>query len=293
MTVRMHNFSGIPWYDHEKDKLLKTISWCFKHNIGPKHLPREADSTQKLADLLGIVSPHAGYSCSGPHASHGYLEISTHKGIESVIILGTNHTGMGSPTSLFPKGEWQTPLGSLEIDETLHDTFTHNVQELKTDIGFSIEPYAHLEEHSIDNQLPFLQYSIENDFKILPIAMGDHSLSTCLALANVISRIISSSNKKIIIVASSDFTHYLSPHEAEKRDQPVIKHLLDFDLDLAVKTKKSLNASICGFGPIVTLFAIAKEQKMTNCEVLTYGHSGQTCSSSSQVVAYSSMILGK
>ena len=289
----MHNFSGIPWYDHDEDQLIQQLEWCFKHDIGPKKLPPRSESQKKLTTLLGIVSPHAGYSCSGPHASNGYFEVSAHQDIESVIILGTNHTGMGSPTSLFPKGEWQTPLGTLEIDEELHDKFTKLTEKSSKEIGFSVEKYAHIDEHSIDNQLPFLQNSIKHDFKILPIAMGDHSLKTCLTVASILSEIYKSKGQKLLIVASSDFTHYKSPSEAEKRDKPVLKHLLEFNLEKAVDVKKSLDATICGFGPIVTLFAVGKQLEMTSCEVLTYGHSGQTFGDNSIVFSYTSLILGK
>ena len=144
MAVRVHNFAGIEWYDHEKDQLNKKIEWCFKHKVGPGKLPQDPEIPKKINSLLGIVSPHAGYSCSGPHASHGYLEISQHKNIHSVVVLGTNHTGMGSPTSLFPKGEWQTPLGSIEIDDELHDQFSQGIKDSKNDIGFAIELFSEL-----------------------------------------------------------------------------------------------------------------------------------------------------
>ncbi len=293
MAVRVHNFAGIEWYDHEKDQLNKKIEWCFKHKVGPGKLPQAPEIPKKINSLLGIVSPHAGYSCSGPHASHGYLEISQHKNIHSVVVLGTNHTGMGSPTSLFPKGEWQTPLGSIEIDDELHDQFSQGIKDSKNDIGFAIETDAHIEEHSIDNQLPFLQYSIQNEFKLLPIVMWDHSLKTCQIIANTLSEIKKTNGDKVLIVASSDFTHYLSPSEAQRRDQQVLLNLIDFDLETAVRTQKSLKASICGFGPIVTLFAVGKQINMTKCEVLAYGHSGQTCGDNSRVVAYTSLIVGK
>ena len=293
MVIRAHNFSGIPWYDHDKEGLLKKIEWSFNNDIGMKVTPEKSNSKPELSDLLGIVSPHAGYSCSGPHASHGYMEISKHKNINTVIVLGTNHTGMGSPTSLFPKGQWQTPLGALQIDEDIHNEVVKLAKPVENEIGFEIETDAHQEEHSIDNQLPFLQYSIKNDFKILPIVMGDHSFTTCTKVAEIISKIISSSSKKIIIVASSDFTHYLSPNEAERKDKAVLNYLLKFDLENSVKTQKANNATICGFGPIITLFSVGKNLSMTNTKLLYYGNSGQTCGDNNKVVAYASIIIGK
>ena len=293
MVIRIHNLSGIPWYDHDKEGLLKKIEWSFNNNIGMKSTPENSDSKPELSDLLGIVSPHAGYSCSGPHASHGYMEISKHKNINTVIVLGTNHTGMGSPTSLFPKGQWQTPLGTLQIDEDIHNEFVKLAEPVENEIGFEVETDAHQEEHSIDNQLPFLQYSIKNDFKILPIVMGDHSFTTCTKVAEIISKIITSSSKKIIIVASSDFTHYLSPNEAERKDKAVLNYLLKFELENSVKTQKANNATICGFGPIITLFSVGKDLSKINAKLLYYGNSGQTCGDNNKVVAYASIIIGK
>lgn len=293
MVVRKHNLSGIAWYGHTKEETIKNIEWSFNNNIGVHSLPENSNSTPFLDELLGIVSPHAGYRCSGPHASHGYFELSKHKDIDSVIILGTNHTGMGSPTSLFPKGEWKTPLGTLIIDEELHDKFVKLAVEVESEIGFDVESNAHIDEHSIDNQLPFLQYTLKKNFKILSLSMGDHSFSTCIKVAEIISKILKSSSKKIIIVASSDFTHYLSVNEAEKKDKEVLNYLLKYDLENAVKSKKTTNASICGFGPVVTLFYLGKLMGMTNSKLLLYGHSGQTCSDSASVVAYASIIIGK
>ena len=292
MVVRTHNYSGIPWYGHEKDELVNKIEWSFKHRIGPGQLPGPQVPKAKFARLLGIVSPHAGYSYSGPHACHGFLELSKYNEIDTVIVLGTNHTGMGYPTSLFPLGEWQTPLGSIQIDEEIHKQFTDLIRPNAKKIGFGVDSDAHFTEHSIDNQLPFLQYTIKNAFKILPITMGDHSLITCNIVANALSKIISSTEKHIVIVASSDFTHYLSPAEAEKKDKPVIGFLQSYKIEEAVTSKKQSNASICGFGPVITLFLVAKQLNMLKNELLKYGNSGETGGDFSSVVAYASIILG-
>jgi hypothetical protein len=294
MVIRKHNFSGIPWYDSNKSDLINKIEWCFKHSVGPMKLPKINEKTiLRQDDLIGIVSPHAGYSCSGPHASHGFLEISNYTDIDCVIILGTNHTGMGAPTSLFPLGEWETPLGKLVIDSEIHKIIANKIENSNINIGFEIEPHAHIDEHSIDNQLPFLQYCIKNPFTIVPIVMGDHSLIVCLSLAKIIADIISTCEKKIIIVASSDFTHYQSIKEAEKRDNPVLEALFNYEFDTAIKIKENLNASICGFGPVLTLFAVCNSLKCNNNKLLIYGNSGETCGDKNRVVSYSSIVFKK
>lgn len=289
MDIRKHLLSGIPWYDHDQEKLEIQIKNCFLHNKGPKNLPDK--NSKSNSNILGIVSPHAGYSCSGPHAAHGYLELSKISNIDVVIILGTNHTGLGPPISVFPKGAWETPFGSVNIEENLHDQFIKLSEKYKDNLGIDLDILAHKEEHSIDNQVPFLQYSIQNHFTILPICLGDHRLDTSKKIAKLLHELIINTEKKVIIVSSSDFSHYLSPKEAEIRDRPVIENLIDGNLEEAVSKQKKFNASICGFGPILVLFALANIFGYKDKKELIYGHSGETCGSNDRVVAYSSLII--
>jgi AmmeMemoRadiSam system protein B len=291
MAIRKHNFSGIPWYEHTKESLLKQIENCFNHSIGPKILPNKSNRSKK--HILGVVSPHAGFSCSGPHAAHGFLELSKIDDVRTVVILGTNHTGLGPLISVFPKGSWETPLGSVQIDEILHDLLFKISNNGDFDLEISIDEKAHITEHSIDNQIPFLQYIYNNSIQILPICLGIHSLNACEKLSDILSELVNKSGNKICFVASSDFTHYLTPKEAEVRDRPVINELLEGNLKEAERKQMSLGASICGFGPILTLFSLGKRLAFNNRIELIYGHSGQTCSSNNQVVAYASIIIEK
>ena len=136
MVTRTHILSGIPWYEHEKLRLEKQIEECFQHHMGPHKLPDITKKEKKT--ILGIVSPHAGYSCSGPHAAHGFFELSKVE-IDSIIILGTNHTGLGPSISVFPNGSWETPLGTILIDEDLQKNFLDLSKDYKNDLGIAVD----------------------------------------------------------------------------------------------------------------------------------------------------------
>ncbi|MHA2362902.1 MAG: AmmeMemoRadiSam system protein B [Candidatus Hodarchaeales archaeon] len=291
MTRRPHVFTRINWYDSDPEGLKNRIKWSYLHEKGPKKLPDEL-KRQKQSKILGIVSPHAGFSCSGPFAAHGYLALSEVDQVDTFILLGTNHTGLGEPISIFPDGDWETPLGIIPINSDLTNELMSGLLDNGIKIPINKEPEAHMYEHSIDNQLPFLQYSFSN-FKLVAICLDSRSVDfeTCIIIGKTLAKIIKSKNIKVI--ASSDFCHFLTPFEAARRDKSVIEALLDYRLIEADKRKHDLDASICGFHPILTLFSIALELKSKKPDVLIYGHSGETCGSMDSVVAYTSIRIDK
>ncbi len=289
MVRRPHVFTRVQWYNSNVNELKDQIKWSYLHNKGPQFFPEKLDEPNDNS-ILGVISPHAGFSCSGPFAAHGFLALSKVKQVETFIILGTNHTGMGAQLSLFPDGDWETPLGIIPIDSKLSDSLLRINESMDHKLDIIKEPDAHLAEHSIDNQLPFLQYN-HLSMKILPLCLADHSLNSCITLGKILAKLITEneSEKNIKIVASSDFTHYENPREAKRRDQPVIDALLNFNLTEASAAQKRLQASICGFGPILTFLSCAKELHAQKTKLLAYGHSGETCGSMDSVVAYASI----
>lgn len=289
MVVRKHQTTGIPWYSHDAQELEQQIRWSFLHDFGPKALPTTPPPAPD-SKALGVVSPHAGFSCSGPFAAHGFLELSKTGEVDDFIVLGTNHTGFGPPISVFPEGQWETPMGSVSTGGELTNHLFNLINNEEKLLNARFDEEAHQEEHSIDNQIPFLQYTF-GSFDLLPICLRDHRLETCLALGKLLARLIEESARKIKIVASSDFSHYLTPQEARKRDMQVIEALLELDLRQASELKTRLQASICGFGPIITLLATGKELGHSSASLLKYGHSGETCGGMSQVVGYASILV--
>ena len=150
MSIRHPVVAGA-FYPATPKKIEESIENCFLHNLGPKKLPSEV-SKNNSKEIKGVVLPHAGYMYSGPAAAHGYFELAREKPPKTVLILSPNHTGFGTPVSIWGEGRWETPLGSVSINKEIAQRIKEN-----TSIA-SFDQNAHLREHSIEVHLPFLQY---------------------------------------------------------------------------------------------------------------------------------------
>ena len=287
-SVRLHDNSY--WYENSKKGLLDQINWCYEHEYGPNNYDY---SNLSIDQPIGIVSPHAGYSCSGPFAALSFEVLKRFSNPpDTVILMGPNHTGMGSLISLFPSpGIWKTPLGDMFIDRDICQQLFEESKE-SHDLEIEYDTFAHNNEHSIDNQIPFLQF-IYPKVSIVSICLMDQRYEVCRTLGKVIAKIIevNRSKKKILVVASSDFTHYIQHEKTVDQDTKLISKLVDLNLDEANKFKKEKNITACGFGPIIALFSAAQSLGKLKGEKLAYGTSGLTCSSKHQVVGYGSLII--
>ncbi|MFW9928485.1 MAG: AmmeMemoRadiSam system protein B [Candidatus Thorarchaeota archaeon] len=288
IIIRYHDDSF--WYENQKENLIQQIKWCNTHEYGPNNYNL---SEIGIDDPVGIVSPHAGFLCSGPYASLSFKALKQFaQEPDLFIIFGPNHTGEGSRYSIFPSpGSWETPLGSLSIDKDVSDQIKSEISE-KHNIELKYDKNAHITEHSIDNQLPFLQYWFGSKH-IVPICIMDQTYSNCVKIGETIGEIINNQkpNKHVLLIASSDFTHYVRHEKAKEQDLEVIKYLEKMDLETANQIKRQKNVSACGFGPIISLLSAAKKLGKTKSKCLAYGTSGMTCSSKNQVVGYASLIV--
>ena len=215
---------------------------------------------------LGIVSPHAGLVYSGAIAGAVYSRIELPG---TFVLIGPNHTGLGAPVSLMAKGSWETPLGIVRINEDLAAAILSRSRRIHED------SMAHLREHSLEVQLPFIQY-LKSEFTIVPIQMMDTRLETCVELGNAVAGAIAEcgvrsaecKEKGVLIVASSDMSHYVSAATAKKKDQAAIKRILELDAQGLYYTVRDEDISMCGFGPAVAM--------ITACKV-TRGDKGGAC----------------
>lgn len=268
------------FYPSDKNRLLENIEWCFKHKLGPGDLPKL--STERKKSAIGYIVPHAGYMYSGPIAAHAYYDMAKEGIPETAIILGTNHTGYGKPISVYPEGLWETPLGQLRVDSEL-GALVVEYSELA-----DFDTYAHLEEHSIEVQLPFVQYIYNEKVKILPIAVGVHTPETSKDLASAILKATRELNRDVVVLASSDFNHY-EPHEVTvEKDMSAINKVLELNTEEFYKTIVEKDISICGPGGIMALMEIARS---TNAQValLMHATSGDVWGDKSAVVGYASV----
>ncbi len=229
---------------------------------------------QKKEGIAGLISPHAGYAYSGRIAGKAYsLLRGTQK--RTVVIIGPNHTGLGAPVSVYPGGFWETPLGKVKVDE-----------EKAREIGneFWLEKEAHELEHSIEVQIPFMQYTLK-DFKIVPVCMMDQSMETAKELGKILSKALDS--EKDLVIASTDFSHYVPEEIAEEYDKKAIRSITNLDQEGLYSLVFS-GFSMCGYGPVCALIEYTKQNNGRIHEV-EYGTSGETTGDTSQVVGYASL----
>lgn len=270
------------FYPRSYNSLLEMIEEkCFKSKFGPGKLPKEIGEHISEKQPF-VVVPHAGYIYSGPTAAWSYLELSKYEKPEIVVVLGPNHWGFGPDVAVPRKVEaWETPLGVVELD---HE-FIQRVEELSHVIGASDD--AHAREHSIEVQLPFLQYIYGNDFKFVPIALKNQSMDMSILLGEILAK--AAAGKNVVIVASSDLTHY-EPHEyAKEKDYKVLKTIEKMNLEDMYTIKYELNISMCGYGAIGTTIEAAKRLHRTKGKILSYSTSGDTSGMKNQVVGYGSV----
>jgi len=271
------------FYEANKDSLIDTIENCFLDKRGPGKIPEEKKGNKKV---YGVVVPHAGFVFSGSIAAYSFKEIIENGFADSFIILGPNHTGIGSPLALNSNGSWLTPFGEAEIDNDLAEKL--NKEIIKDD------KTAHMHEHSIEVQLPFLQYLSDKKIKFVPISLGIQDKNTSIKVGKIIADAIKKTDKRIVIIASSDFSHvgfnYMTmPSEgirvdefAKMQDQKAIEKILDLDPEGLIEIVKKENISMCGAGPIAAMITASKILGAENAELLKYGtsyevHPGSSC----------------
>ena len=239
------------------------------------------DEKAKKEEVIGLVSPHAGYIYSGPVAG---ATISRIKFKDTFIIMGPNHTGKGKPLSIMTEGVWQTPLGEVEIDSELAKQILAASSHLEED------QVAHQYEHSIEVQLPFLQY-FKPDIRLVPIILSYYSAAAYKEIGKEIAQAIKDLNRKAVIIASSDMTHYEPQQIAQRKDTQAIEAILDLNEDELLKRVEELQISMCGYAPAVSLISATKELGATRAELVRYQTSGDTTGDYSAVVGYAGIII--
>ena len=282
MKVRRPCQAGA-FYPDNPSSLKAEVERCFLHKYGPGKIPKV--SSDALSSLIGLVSPHAGYMYSGPVAAHSYYALSIEGTPECVVILGPNHTGLGSGISIMKEGKWATPLGELSIDSKVAEEICKNFDMI------DVDEEAHLHEHSIEVQLPFLQYLYGERLLFVPICMMMQDLKTSKELGEAIAKSIA--NKNCVVIASSDMTHYEEGRMAEEKDREAINAMSKLDEAELFGVIGSKMISMCGYGPVISVIACAKKLKATKAELLSYKTSGDMTGDHSSVVGYASLIFSK
>lgn len=230
---------------------------------------------------LGVVAPHAGYIYSGAVAGavFGRVEIP-----DCVLLLGPNHTGAGTPASIVSTGAWATPLGAVPIDTPLAEALSAASPLLQED------DRAHAREHSLEVQLPFLQ--VRNPHvRIVPIAFQLQRVEEIIAVGQAIADVLRAWTEPVLIVASSDMTHYESQAEAARKDHLAIDRLLAIDAAGLLATVRDHHISMCGVIPAAVLLIVAKAYGSGQANLVRYATSGETSGDYQHVVGYAGVCI--
>ena len=267
LTIRHPAVAG-KFYPKDSRKLLADV-----HSyLSPAAEPMRA---------LGCVVPHAGYIYSGHVAGavYAHLDVS-----ERCIVLCPNHTGMGTPLSIMRTGAWETPLGEVPIDSELATSLLQSFPLLEEDSA------AHLSEHAIEVQLPFLQER-RKQLRFVPIAIGTRQFEVLAGLGEAIAAVISQAGERILIVASSDMNHYESDSVTRVKDRKAIDSLLALDARRLYDVVTQEDISMCGFGPAVAMLTAAKQLGAKQAELIKYATSGDISGDRQMVVGYAGIAV--
>jgi AmmeMemoRadiSam system protein B len=268
------------FYEGEASLLREQIDRCYTHPQGPG-----ATSCTRVGkrSLVGLVSPHAGYMYSGPVAAHGFAYMARDGKPSSIIILGPNHTGAGSGVSIMTLGKWLTPLGDVKVDEPLAEAIKESCDLIDVDV------IAHAHEHSIEIQLPFLQHLFNGRFGIVPICMMMQDERTSEEVGRAIAE--AAAKKDVVIIASTDFTHYEPQRSAVAKDRKAIDKILALDWRGLLRVVQDEDISMCGSGPVAAMLCAAKALGAKKASLLKYATSGDTAGPMPEVVGYGSIAV--
>ncbi len=253
--------------------------------------PKERENLEKLMNLLcgaepkekirpkAILVPHAGYIYSGKTACEVYKRIEIPS---RIILLGPNHTGYGKPISVYSGDAWESPFGIVEIDEDLkRKVLSYPYAEA--------DEFAHLYEHSLEVQIPFLYRYAKRQFKILPIVLAFLDYEVARDFGRFLGEILK--GEDALIVISSDMSHYISAEEAKKKDEILISAMERLNTEELYFKAIQYNITMCGIIPAVVGIEAAKVLGATRGIVVDYSNSGDTTGDYSQVVAYLGMVF--
>lgn len=271
------------FYEGTAESLKRQIENCFLHELGPGKIPEVVKTGPR--QVIGLVCPHAGYMFSGPVAAHAYHKLALDGKPDVVVLFGPNHTGYGSALAVMNEGFWRTPLGDVEVDGELANQIVRESRIIDVDDS------AHRFEHSIEVQLPFLQYLYGSEFKIVPICFLMQDSSSAREVGQAVAKVLA--GKNAVIIASSDMTHYEPQESAKKKDEMALEAVEAMDEAKFYSVIEAHRISACGCGPIAALITAAKILGAKEAKLLCYKTSGDVIGDYSSVVGYAAVCFTK
>lgn len=269
--IRKAKFAG-SWYPDNFEEAKKYLSYV------PEN---------KKIDVISCICPHAGWYYSGNVAGSVYSII---KPADVYILVGPNHTGLGENIAVYPEGSWETPFGKIKVNSEIVELIIKNSEFAKKD------NLAHEREHSLEIQLPFLQIIAKKEFSIVPITIRLEDYDMCKDMGTAISNAVkeyqkNNADKKIVIIASTDMTHY-EPHSyAQKLDSIAIEQILSLSPKGLFDKVLSYGISMCGVFPTVSVLIASKLLNAKEAKLVKYQTSGDVSGEYDSVVGYAGIII--
>ncbi|MBF0345398.1 MAG: AmmeMemoRadiSam system protein B [Nitrospirae bacterium] len=244
------------------------------------------EDQQQKVKVLGAVCPHAGFIYSGKVAGAVYSRI---QWPSCIILIGPNHTGLGERFAIMSKGQWEFPTHTFDIDESMAEMLVKSSVLLKDD------PIAHSYEHSLEVQLPFVAH-FSTDVKIVPITVLHASIQECNQVGTAIARVVqmaitNKDVKDVVIIASSDMSHYVTDQEARYKDNLAIEKILNMDPEGLYKVVREEHITMCGVLPVAVMLYACIELGATKTELVKYTTSAETSGDYNHVVGYAGMLI--
>jgi len=270
------------FYEGSAGQLERQINGCYVSPLGPGHEPRVNRTGPR--EILGLISPHAGYVFSGATAAHGYAALAADGRPDVLVLIGLNHGRLRAGPAVQTSGAWRTPLGDAAIAEEVAEKIATALPE------FSRGAHSFAGEHSIEVQLPFLQDLFEEDLRFVPVMMGAQDLFTAQKVAAAIAGALEGVDG--VVVASTDMTHYEAPDKARIQDRMLIEHIEAMDAEGLVRTQQQRDISMCGVGPVAAMLIATQAMGAVQAETLSYSTSGDVMPSD-RVVGYLSAKISR
>lgn len=270
------------FYPAEPDKLQHELQDLFS-----------TAESRRYSNVRAIISPHAGYVFSGPVAASAFNQIDGEKNYRHIFLLASSHHENLHGASVYCDGDYLMPFGRVKVDTSLCKRLVEQHPEL-----FNSNPRPHLHEHSLEVQLPFLEYVLDNDYCIVPIVLGapDHHL--CEAMAKALKPHFTEKN---LFIISSDFCHYPDYTDAKKVDAETKDAILTNNPDELRNTLRNhvndripgLVTSLCGWTSVLTLMYMTRNEPRLEYHAVTYRNSGDTphCEETERVVGYWGLVV--
>lgn len=267
------------FYAGTAPELREQLASCFRDDHGPGPL----DGGPDVSGVTALVSPHAGYPYSGPVAAHGFGALASAESPETAVIVGPNHDGRGVPAAVAPHARWKTPLGPAEVDERLASAIVER-SEVAT-----VDERPHAGEHSIEVQLPFLQYVLD-EVSVVPVCLTRPGPARAVTLGEDVVAAIERTGRDVVVVSSTDLTHYRDHRTAVTADEPILDAIDALDTD-AIAGAVEDGHSMCGPWSTVVGLTAARELGAHGAELVRYATSGETAGGRERVVGYCSAVL--